>query len=259
MAKVIAFSNQKGGVGKTTTTCAIAAGLTQRGYSVLCVDLDPQSNLSFSAGAMADECATIYEVLKGEVKALFAIQRTEMFDIISSNILLSGIDLEFTQKGREFLLKEALAPIVHKYDYILIDTPPALSILTVNAFTAADGIIIPMNGDIFSLQGLSQLHETVKRVKLYCNKDLEIKGIVLTKFDNRTLLSREVLGTAELVAKQIDTKVFSTTIRMSISIIEAQTNQANIYEYAPKNGAVCDYRSLVSEIIKEDEPRNAQS
>lgn len=259
MARVIAFSNQKGGVGKTTTTCAIAAGLTQRGYSVLCIDLDPQSNLTFSAAAQADECATIYEVLKGEVKALFAIQRTEMFDIISSNILLSGIDLEFTQKGREFLLKDALAPIVHKYDYILIDTPPALSILTVNAFTAADGVIIPMNGDIFSLQGLSQLHETVKRVKLYCNKELEIDGIVLTKFDNRTLLSREVLGTAELVAKQIDTKVFATTIRMSIAIIEAQTNQANIYDYAPKNGAVADYRALVNEIIKEDEQRNAKS
>lgn len=179
MAKVIAFSNQKGGVGKTTTACAIASGLYQRGYSVLCIDLDPQSNLTFSAGAQADDCATIYEVLKGEVKALFAIQHTDMFDIISSNILLSGIDLEFTQKGREFLLKDALAPVVQKYDYVFIDTPPALSILTVNAFTAADGIIIPMNGDIFSLQGLSQLHETVKRIKLYCNPDLKDRKSVV--------------------------------------------------------------------------------
>lgn len=253
MAKVIAFSNQKGGVGKTTTACAIASGLYQRGYSVLCIDLDPQSNLTFSAGAQADDCATIYEVLKGEVKALFAIQHTDMFDIISSNILLSGIDLEFTQKGREFLLKDALAPVVQKYDYVFIDTPPALSILTVNAFTAADGIIIPMNGDIFSLQGLSQLHETVKRIKLYCNPDLKIIGIVLTKFDNRTLLSREVLGTAELIAKQIDTKVFNTTIRMSVTIVEAQTNQENIYDYSPKNGAVLDYCALVDEIIKGEE------
>ena len=252
MAKIIAFSNQKGGVGKTTTACAIASGLVQRGYSVLCIDMDPQSNLTFSAAAQADDCATIYEVLKGEVKALFAIQKTDMFDVISSNILLSGIDLEFTQKGREFLLKEALKPIEKKYDYILIDTPPALGILTVNAFTAASGVIVPMNADIFSLQGLAQISETVAQVKKYCNNGLKILGIVLTKFNGRTLLSQEVLGTAELVAKQINTKVFKSTIRLSVTIIEAQVNQESIYDYSPKNGAVTDYFALVDEILKED-------
>lgn len=252
MAKIIAFSNQKGGVGKTTTACAIASGLVQRGYTVLCVDMDPQSNLTFSAAAQADDCATIYEVLKGEVKALFAIQKTEMFDVISSNILLSGIDLEFTQKGREFLLKEALKSIENKYDYILIDTPPALGILTVNAFTAASGVIVPMNADIFSLQGLAQISETVSQVRKYCNENLRILGIVLTKFNGRTLLSQEVLGTAELVAKQINTKVFKSTIRLSVTIIEAQVNQESIYDYSPKNGAVTDYYALVDEIIKED-------
>lgn len=251
MAKVIAFSNQKGGVGKTTTTCAIATGLKMRGYSVLCIDLDPQSNLTFSAGGQSDDCATIYEVLKGEVKPLFAIQKTPMFDLIPSNILLSGIELEFTQNGREFLLRDAIVSITGKYDFIFIDTPPALSILTVNAFSAADGILIPMNGDIFSLQGLAQLSETVERVRTYCNPSLKIIGIILTKFDGRSLLSREVLGTAKMIAKQIKTKVFKTTVRLSIAIIEAQTNQENMYDYSPKNGAVCDYSSLVDELLKE--------
>jgi len=137
MAKVFSVSNQKGGVGKTTTTGAIAAGLKLKGFKVLCVDLDPQSNLSFSAGAETEDCPTIYDVLKGEAKTSFSIQKTPSFDIIASNILLSGIELEFTQTGREYLLKEALSSIKNKYDYIFIDTPPALSILTVNAFTAS--------------------------------------------------------------------------------------------------------------------------
>lgn len=251
MAKIISFANQKGGVGKTTTTCAIAAGLKEKGNRVLCIDLDPQSNLTFSVGAQAEDCASIYNVLKGEIKPLFAVQKTNLFDIISSNILLSGVELEFTQTGREFLLKEAISSLAPKYDYILIDTPPALSILTVNAFTASDSIIIPMNADIFSLQGLAQLSETVEKVKTYCNHKLKIEGIVLTKFNSRTLLSKEVLGTAELIANELKTQVFKTTIRMSVAIMEAQTNQINMFEYAPKNNAVLDYKSLVEELIEK--------
>lgn len=177
MAKVISISNQKGGVGKTTTTAAVAAGFKLKGHKVLCVDLDPQSNLSFSSGAETEDCPTIYEILKGEVKAGFSIQKVPSFDIISSNILLSGIELEFTQTGREYLLKEALEGVKDKYDYIFIDTPPALSILTVNAFTASDYIIIPMLADIFSLQGIAQLSETIDRVRKYCNPNLKVEGI----------------------------------------------------------------------------------
>ncbi len=181
MAKVISVSNQKGGVGKTTTTGAVAAGFKLKGYKVLCVDLDPQSNLSFSSGAETEDCPTIYEILKGEAKSSFSIQKMSSFDIISSNILLSGIELEFTQTGREYLLKEALNTVKDKYDYIFIDTPPALSILTVNAFTASDYIIIPMLADIFSLQGIAQLSETIDRVRRYCNPNVKVEGIVLTK------------------------------------------------------------------------------
>lgn len=250
MAKVISISNQKGGVGKTTTTGAVAAGYKLKGYKVLCVDLDPQSNLSFSSGAGTEDCPTIYEILKGEVKTSFSIQKMESFDIISSNILLSGIELEFTQTGREYLLKEALSSVKDKYDYIFIDTPPALSILTVNAFTASDYIIIPMLSDIFSLQGIAQLSETIDRVRKYCNPNLKVEGIVLTKYNKRTILSREIKGTAELIAEQLHTSIFNSTIRSSVAIMEAQTNQQDIYSYAPKNASALDYMSLVEELIE---------
>ena len=250
MAKIISISNQKGGVGKTTTTGAIAAGLKIKGYKVLCVDLDPQSNLSFSSGAETEDCPTIYEVLKGEAKTSFTIQKMPSFDIISSNILLSGIELEFTQTGREYLLREALSTVKDKYDYIFIDTPPALSILTVNAFTASDYIIIPMLADIFSLQGIAQLSETIDRVKKYCNPNLKIEGIVLTKFNKRTILGREIKGTAELIAQQLGTSVFNTTIRSSVAIMEAQTNQQEMFSYAPKNSAVKDFKDFVNELIE---------
>ncbi len=249
MAKVISVSNQKGGVGKTTTTGAVAAGFKLKGYRVLCVDLDPQSNLSFSSGAETEDCPTIYEILKGEAKTSFSIQKMPSFDIISSNILLSGIELEFTQTGREYLLKEALNTIKDKYDYIFIDTPPALSILTVNAFTASDYIIIPMLADIFSLQGIAQLSETIDRVRKYCNPNVKVEGIVLTKYNKRTVLSREIKGTAELIAEQLNTSIFNSTIRSSVAIIEAQTNQQDIFSYAPKNAAAKDYSELVEELI----------
>jgi len=250
MAKVISISNQKGGVGKTTTTGAIAAGFKLKGFKVLCVDLDPQSNLSFSSGAETEDCPTIYEILKGDAKVNFSIQKVPSFDIISSNILLSGIELEFTQTGREFLLKEVLNLVKDKYDYIFIDTPPALSILTVNAFTASDYIIIPMIADIFSLQGIAQLSETIERVRKYCNANLKIEGIVLTKYSKRTILSREIKGTAELIAEKLNTCIFNTTIRSSVAIMEAQTNQQDIYKYSPKNSATADYTDLVNELIE---------
>lgn len=250
MSKVISISNQKGGVGKTTTTGAIASELKIKGFKVLCVDLDPQSNLSFSVGAETEDCPTIYDVLKGEAKTSFSIQKTPSFDIIASNILLSGIELEFTQTGREYLMKEALNSVKEKYDYIFIDTPPALSILTINAFTASDYIIIPMLADIFSLQGITQLSETIEKVKMYCNANLKIVGIVLTKFNKRTILSREIRGTAELIARELNTYLFNTTIRSSVAVMEAQTNQQNIHEYSPKNGATIDYVELVDELLE---------
>jgi len=249
MAKVISISNQKGGVGKTTTTCSLAAGLKKRGYRVLAIDLDPQGNLGFSVGADSETSASIYDVLKGEVKTQYAIQKTDSMDIIISSILLSGIELEFTNTGREFLLKETIRPIQPFYDYILLDTPPALGILTINAFTASDTIIVPMLSDIFSLQGIAQLYETVERVKKYCNPNLSIAGILLTKFNPRTRLSREVRGTAELIANDLHIRLFDSYIRGSVSASEAQSLQQNVFDYDSRSHIAQDYGKLIDELL----------
>ena len=249
MAKTLCITNQKGGVGKTTTTYALGLGLREKGYKVLTVDLDPQGNLSFCTGAEAEESITVYDVLKSEYTAQEAIQHTPIIDIIPSNIILSGVDLEFTHTGREFLLREALTCVQDKYDFIIIDTPPSLNILTVNAFAASDKIIIPMVADIFSLQGIAQLYETIDRVKKYCNPSIVIEGILLTRYNKRVILSSEIRATAEMVAKELNTEIFKTNIRTSISIQEAQTNQENLYKYAPLNSAVTDYMEFVEELL----------
>jgi chromosome partitioning protein len=248
MARIFAVSNQKGGVGKTTTAGALASGLKNKGFKVLAVDLDPQNNLSFSMGADSD-APNIYNVMKGEITAFSAIQHTEVTDIIPSSILLSGIELEFTETGREFLLRDALKPLARYYDYIIIDTPPTLGILTINAFTAARHIIVPMLSDIFSLQGITQLNETVKRVKKYCNSRVTILGILLTKYNPRTNLSSEIKGTAEMVTADFGIPLFKTFIRSSVAISEAQTLQQNIIDYAPKNKAISDYAAFVEELL----------
>ena len=185
MSLTIVLSNQKGGVGKTTSAYVLSTALKEKGYKVLAVDMDPQGNLSFAMGADT-ESATIYDVLKGELKPRYAVQKSALVDIIPSNILLSGIELEFTGARREFLLKEALESLKSSYDYILIDSPPALGVLTVNAFTASDYVLVPMLSDIFSLQGITQLDETICRVRNYCNPRIQILGVFLTKHNPRT-------------------------------------------------------------------------
>ncbi len=248
MAKTIVLSNQKGGVGKTTTANALALIFRERGYKVLAVDLDPQGNLSFSTGADTDGTATIYEVLKEEVKPRFAIQKTGLVDIIPSNILLSSIELEFTGTQREYLLQRALEPLQQVYDYIFIDSPPALGILTVNAFTASDFVLVPMMSDIFSLQGLTQLSETVSRVKNFCNPDLQILGVFLTKHNPKTRFSREVKRALNLLAQLFSIPVLDRFITESVARREAQSIQQSVLDYAPSCNAVQDYKTLTDEL-----------
>lgn len=248
MTKIITITNQKGGVGKTTTTSSLTVVLKRRGFKVLVIDMDPQGNLSFCLGADSIMNATIYDVLRGEIRPQFAIQHTKTVDVIPSNILLSGIELEFTSAGREYLLKNAINSIKGFYDYILIDTPPALSVLTVNALAASTHVIIPMVCDIFSVQGITQLVESIGKVKELCNEDLKIGGVLVNKFNKRILLNKEVKGAAELVFQDLEIPMFKTTIRNSIGVTEAQAAQQDIVTYDPKNGILRDYISLISEM-----------
>lgn len=251
MAKVIAVTNQKGGVGKTTTCCSMCGCLAGRGSRVLAVDLDPQGNLSFSLGADADEKYTIYDVFKGNCDIDEAIQHTGVCDVIPSNILLSGAELELTGVGREYLLREQLSEITDDYDFILIDTPPALSVLTINAYTASDELIIPMMPEILSLQGIAQLKETIYAVQKYYNKNLLIKGILLNKYNPRFTLTKEVEELASMIAQQLSTKVFDTKISSSVSIAEAPAHAETIMTYAPGTKAAKEYSDFIAEYLGE--------
>lgn len=248
MGKVITLTNQKGGVGKTTSTTNLGSALKRSGKKVLVLDLDPQGNLTFSVNANNVLSATMYEVLSKEVKLQHAIQRLEHFDVVSSNILLSGIELEFTGEGREYLLKDALEGVKDHYDYILIDTPPGLGVLTVNALTASDSVIIPMVADIFSLQGIVQLNETILHVKKFSNADLKVEGVLLNKYNRRLHLSREVVGAGEFLFEQLEIPLFKSTIRNSIAVTEAQSSQKDLWRYAKRHVVTKDYDRLVKEI-----------
>ena len=250
MATVIALTNQKGGVGKTTTSSALAAGLASfYDKKVLAIDLDPQGSLGFSLGLDIEDCKTIHDVLTGQVSIQEAIQPTDYCDIITSNILLSSAEIEFTSAGRELLLKRALAPVIVNYDYIVIDTPPALNILTVNAYATADHLIIPMAPEILSLLGVTQLMETIGSVRESVNPNLNVLGIILTKFNKRTLLAREVKEMAENVAAQMGTRVFNNQIRTSVSVAEAPAHGLSIFDHSPSAKPSEDYRNFVEEVV----------
>lgn len=245
--EVIAVINQKGGVGKSTTAHAIGAGLTLKGYRVLYVDLDAQGNLSYTLRADTNGL-TAMELLQGR-NTQAAIQRTAQGDIIASSPSLAGADTIITAVGKEYRLREALEPLGGLYDYCIIDTPPALGILTINALTACNGAIIPAQADIYSLQGISQLHTTIETVKQYCNPVLTIKGIVLTRYNSRAIISREVADMIEQTAGQLQTKLYKAKIRECTAIKEAQATQQDIYSYAPRSNATADYTALIAEIL----------
>ena len=257
MSAVIAITNQKGGVGKTTTSSALLAGLQQAGRRVLGVDLDPQGSLGFCLGLDIDNCATVYDVMKGVKPIREVIIPSECGDILPSNILLSAAELEFNRPGREFLLKNALAEVQDEYDYIIVDTPPALNVLTVNAYVVADGLIIPMAPEILSLLGVAQIRETIDTVRRCYNSRLKVLGILLNKYNHRFTLNREVLEMAEQIAAQLDTRVFEAKIRTSVSVAEAPAHGESVLSYAPSSKPAADFRLLLDEVIRELGPAAA--
>ncbi len=255
MKEAISVINQKGGVGKSTTALAIGAGLMLKRHKVLFIDLDPQGNLSYCMRADSNHPSAL-DLLTGNAKIEDVIQKTEQGDIIASAPGLTGADTFITGARKEYRLSDSYDssdssdPVKKKYDYFIIDTPPALGILTVNAMTASQGIIIPAQADIFSLQGIVKLYETIRAVRLHTNPDLKIKGILLTRHNSRTILSRDLTEIISATAKQLDTRLYKTTIREAIAIKEAQINQQSLFEYAPRSNASKDYKAFIDEMLK---------
>lgn len=254
-AFMIAVTNQKGGVGKTTTSAALLASLHNRGARVLGVDLDPQGSLGFSLGLDIERCATIYDVFRGELEPQQAISHTQTCDLLPSNILLAGAEQEFTRPGREFMLKTALSKVEENYDFIIVDTPPALNLLTVNAYVAVDKLIIPMAPEVLSLLGVSQIKETIQSVREYYNSHLQVLGILLNRYNARFNLNREVLELASQIAQQLDTVVFEAKIRGSVSVAEAPAHGQSVVDYAPASKPAQDFEQLCDQVAGPRFPR----
>lgn len=256
MVDVISIANQKGGVGKSTTALALSARLAYSNFKVLCLDLDPQGNLTSSVEYDENQSQefkySCLDVLSGNVNVQEAIVHNKLFDIIPSNPNLATADIMFTKVGKEFILKEALEPILNDYDYIIIDTPPALGIITVNALTCCTKVLIPAQADIYSIQGISQLYDTIETVKKYCNPSISIMGILLTRYNSRTVISRDIASTLEDIATSLNSKLFNTKIRECVAIKEAQTVHKDIFSYASKSNASKDYTDLINEILRKD-------
>ena len=246
---IIAIVNQKGGVGKSTTALSLAAGLHEQGKRVLLIDLDAQGNLTDTAGASRSRA--IFDVLEKELPIEQAILPTSQGDIIPSAAGLVSADKLITDTGKEFCLREALEAIKSDYDYIVIDTPPSLGILTVNALTAADGAIIPAQADSYSLQGIRNLHSTIKTVRQYCNPKLVIMGILITRYNSRAVIGREAVDLISDTAANMGTRVYATKIREGVAIKESQAMKQNIFAYAPKSNVALDYAALIEEILNE--------
>ncbi len=251
--KIIAITNQKGGVGKTTTTTNLGAALALKGKRVLVVDLDPQAHLTTSLGVKEYELdKTIYEVFKGVVSINDAIidlgRPKSRLWLLPSSLTFSVADTEFSSEaGREYLLKEALQGLNEKFDYILIDCPPSLGLLTINGFTAAQEIYIPLQTEFLAMHGMTQLLQVYNVVKKRVNQELKITGIIGTIFDGRKKLNREVI---DKIREHFGEHLFKTMIRSNVSLAEAPSFGQDIFTYRPESTGAEDYDALAEEVLQ---------
>ena len=251
MGRVIAVANQKGGVGKTTTAINLSSSLVELGKNVLTIDMDPQGNTTSGLGIDKNEVdATVYELILDEASIDEAVTTSIMegLDVIASNINLSGAEVELISiENKEFLLKEKIDTIKDNYDFVIIDCPPSLNLLTINAMTTADSIVVPIQCEYYALEGLSQLIHTIDLIKDRLNPGLEIEGVVFTMYDSRTNLSLQVV---ENVKENLDRNIYKTIIPRNIRLAEAPSYGMPINKYDPKSTGAESYRSLAKELMK---------
>ena len=258
MAKIIAITNQKGGVGKTTVAMQLGAWLSRKGSRVLFVDMDSQCSLTYNAGGTYKNVPTVKELLLKESDIFDVIQHVEEGDLIPGSLSLGSIDDKLEAENSEKSLKIALSPVTDKYDYIVIDSPPTLGILTINVMTAADGILIPSAADVFSLQGIGQLFGTYRTVKSMVNPDLKLEGIILVRYTDRYLQQRSVRDMVKKSAETIGTKVFDSTIRDSVVVREATLAKQSLFKYAPKHKVTMDFDAFMQEFINQLAPEKSE-
>ena len=254
MGRVIAVANQKGGVGKTTTSINLAACLAEKGKKVLAVDMDPQGNLTSGLGVDKDSVEkSIYELIIGEVDIKEVINKEvlENLDIIPTSIDLSAAEIELIGvDDKEYILRNAIDQVKDQYDFVIIDCPPSLSMLTINAMTTADSVIVPIQCEYYALEGLSQLIHTVELVKDRLNSKLEIEGVVFTMYDARTNLSLQVV---ENVKDNLQQNIYKTIIPRNIRLAEAPSYGLPINKYDPKSTGAESYMRLADEVIEREE------
>ena len=254
MGKIIAVTNQKGGVGKTTTAVNLCACLAERGKKTLLVDADPQGNASSGSGVQAGD-KSLYEVLLGIATAENCVTAsdTENMSVLPSDIRLAAAEVELVSlERREYRMRAALRPLADRYDYIIIDCPPSLGLLTVNALTAANSVLIPIQCEYYALEGVRSLMDTISRVKRGLNPALDVEGVLLTMFDGRTNLSLQVVAQ---VKKHFKAKVFATTVPRNVRLGEAPSHALPINRYDPRSTGAEAYRSLAREVLARNGER----
>jgi chromosome partitioning protein len=249
-AEVIAFANQKGGVAKTTTTLNLAVAFAESGHRVLCIDLDPQGNLTMSQGIDPDKVEkSLYDVLVNDMPISEIIQHREI-DIAVSSIDLAGAEIAMSTKiGRERSLEKALKEVAGDYDFVCIDTPPSLGLLTINALTAASKVIVPVQCEYLSMRGLVQLQNTLKMIQENLNPDVKIEGILPTMLDSRTVHAKEAV---EILEENFGELVFRSRIKKAIKFAEAPVKGASVLKYDPQGNAAGYYRDLAKEVLEHE-------